>query len=183
MTDDTTDRLLDAVALAVRAHRGQVRKGSEDEPYVLHPIAVARMLSSTGADHDTVVAGLLHDVVEDSDTPLEEIATHFGQAVASLVDQVTDTPAMDAMPRPERKARQAEHMAHAAPEARHIKIADQTSNIEDLTRMPDARPPEGHAEYRQGAIRVVDVCRGASPALEARFDAAVAAHARATESP
>ena len=172
-------RLLDVVTLAVRAHHGQVRKGALAEPYVLHPIEVARMVTEAGADDDTILAALLHDVVEDSDTTTDDIARDFGRAVAELVAEVTDDPTIEGLPRPERKARQAQHIARASRPAKQIKIADQTSNIEDLTRMPDAAPPEGHESYRQGALRVVDACRRACPPLEAPFDAAIGAHRKA----
>lgn len=172
--------ILRAAALAARAHAGQVRKGSGALPYVLHPLAVATMLAEAGADPDTVLAGILHDVIEDSDVTEAEIAREFGPRVAGLVAEVSDPPDWAGLPRPERKARQARHLAHASAAARMIKIADQTSNLTDLAQDPAGMTPAEHAEYREGAVGVVAACRGVSLGLEARFDAARHAHEAAT---
>ena len=61
-----TPRLREAFRFAERAHHGQIRKGTDGSPYILHPIAVAMVLASAGAADDLLVAGLLHDVVEDT---------------------------------------------------------------------------------------------------------------------
>jgi GTP pyrophosphokinase len=76
-----------ALACAITAHDGALRKSGE--PYVLHPIEVAIILTRMRLDLDMVVAALLHDVVEDSGVTLEEIAKLFGERVARLVDGVT----------------------------------------------------------------------------------------------
>ena len=76
-----------AYAAAERAHAGQTRKSSE--PYIQHPLAVAFLLADVGMDPDTIAAGLLHDVVEDSDLDLERLQQEFGPHVTSLVDGVT----------------------------------------------------------------------------------------------
>lgn len=76
-----------AVDFAATAHRGQKR--SSGEPYVSHPVAVADTLISWGMDIDSVMAGVLHDTVEDTETTLEQIAELFGPDVAHLVDGVT----------------------------------------------------------------------------------------------
>jgi RelA/SpoT family (p)ppGpp synthetase len=76
-----------AYAVAERAHTDQTRKTGE--PYIRHPLAVAFLLADLGMDPDTIAAGLLHDVVEDTDVDLERLAQEFGPDVASLVDGVT----------------------------------------------------------------------------------------------
>lgn len=76
-----------ALDLATERHKGQKRKSGE--PYIIHPMAVAGILLEWGMDADTVIAGVLHDTVEDTDTELEEIETNFGRDVAFLVDGVT----------------------------------------------------------------------------------------------
>lgn len=76
-----------AVELATRAHEGQRRKTGE--PYIIHPIAVMEILEEWGMDEDTVIAGVLHDTVEDTAVTLEEIRVEFGETVAFLVDGVT----------------------------------------------------------------------------------------------
>ncbi len=76
--------LEDAVAFAARAHEGQVRKGT-DMPYVVHPIEVAAICARLTDDREIVMADVLHDVVEDAGTTLEELEEAFGPRVASIV--------------------------------------------------------------------------------------------------
>lgn len=84
------DQLLElesAIDFATKSHSGQKRKTGE--PYIIHPLAVAGILVDWGMDIDTVLAGVLHDTVEDTDTTLEDIEKLFGRDVAFLVDGVT----------------------------------------------------------------------------------------------
>lgn len=76
-----------AIDFATKAHAGQKRMSGE--PYIIHPLAVANMLIEWGMDIDSVLAGVLHDTVEDSEITLEQIESLFGQNVAFLVDGVT----------------------------------------------------------------------------------------------
>lgn len=172
--------ILEAARVAADAHRDQTRKGTSGAPYIGHPIAVARMVAETTEDPEILAAALLHDVVEDSGATIADIRSTFGNRVAGIVEELTDPPETADWPRPARKARQAEHMKTASREARLVKIADQTANLEDLTREPAAMPPEGHDEYRAGALRVVEACRDDWPDAAARFDAAARAHAAVT---
>ena len=80
-------KIISAYEFAAKAHANQVR--SSGEPYITHPVAVAYILLELGMDTDTICAALLHDVVEDTDTTLEELRKLFGQDVAMLVDGVT----------------------------------------------------------------------------------------------
>ncbi len=80
-------KIISAYEYAAKAHANQVR--SSGEPYITHPVAVAFILLELGMDTDTICAALLHDVVEDTDTTLEDIHKLFGQDVATLVDGVT----------------------------------------------------------------------------------------------
>ena len=86
----TEDELLEldlAIDFATHAHHGQKRKSGE--PYITHPLSVAGILVDWAMDIDTVLAGVLHDTVEDTDATLEEIESLFGRDVAFLVDGVT----------------------------------------------------------------------------------------------
>lgn len=76
-----------AIDLASKAHAGQKRKSGE--PYIIHPLSVTSILVDWGMDIDTVIAGILHDTVEDTDTTLEQLESLFGKDVAFLVDGVT----------------------------------------------------------------------------------------------
>lgn len=87
MTTKSSDRLNHAVEVAKKAHEGQYRKTGE--PYIIHPLAVKKILEEWGMDEDTVIAGVLHDTVEDTDLTLDDIRKEFGDSVAFLVDGVT----------------------------------------------------------------------------------------------
>jgi GTP pyrophosphokinase len=76
-----------AYGVAEQAHAGQTRKSGD--PYIQHPLAVALLLAKIGMDPDAIAAGLLHDVVEDTDVDLERLRQEFGPQVAGLVDGVT----------------------------------------------------------------------------------------------
>jgi len=80
---------------AIAAHDGQMR--ASGEPYVIHSVEVARMLAELGLDHHAVAAGLLHDVVEDSDWTIDDIRQLFDKEVATLVDGVTKLAYIDTM--------------------------------------------------------------------------------------
>lgn len=80
-------KIISSYEFAAKAHSNQVR--SSGEPYITHPLAVSFILLELGMDTDTICAAMLHDVVEDTDTTLDEIKKLFGQDVAMLVDGVT----------------------------------------------------------------------------------------------
>ncbi len=84
---DAVDQIDRAIDFALRAHAGQQRISGE--PYIVHPIEVASILADLRMDMPTIIAGVLHDVVEDSDYSLADIAAEFGSTVATLVDGVT----------------------------------------------------------------------------------------------
>ena len=166
--------LVRAYALAARAHVDQTRKGEMRIPYINHCCEVAELVSEAGAPLETVIAAVLHDVIEDSDTTEDELRYAFGDTVAGRVAALTNAPEWDALPRAETKAKQAEHMRNADPEVRRIKIADQTSNLRDIAREPKAWDLADAADYIDGAERVVASCRGVDQVLEAAFDTAAA---------
>ena len=171
----TLARIARAYEVAARAHVDQTRKGRMRIAYLNHPVEVALMVAEAGASEDAVVAAVLHDVVEDSDTTLDQLEASFGPEVAALVAALTDDPTWDDLSSVERKRLQAARMPDAPPEARLIKIADQTSNLHDLAREPDAWAPGEAEDYAAASSEVVDACRGVSADLEARFDAALEA--------
>lgn len=82
-----SERIKRAIAVATKAHEGQLRKTGE--PYIVHPLAVKKILEEWGMDEDTIIAGILHDTVEDTDLTLDDIRKEFGESVAFLVDGVT----------------------------------------------------------------------------------------------
>lgn len=127
-----------AAEYAVGAHNGTYRKSRAGEPYVVHPLRVARVLAEQGYDDVALLqAAVLHDVVEDTSTPLSEIETVFGKEVARLVEQVTDDKTKTQL---ERKEAQVAHISTMSPGAVAIKLADVYDNISDMIRNS---PPRG----------------------------------------
>ncbi len=84
---DDMQQIRDAYELAAKAHEHQLRRSGA--PYIIHPLHVAIILAELEMDKESITAGLLHDVVEDTDVTLEDIENHFGPDVALLVDGVT----------------------------------------------------------------------------------------------
>ena len=86
------DKIKLALGFAEESHQGQYRKSGDD--YIVHPVEVAKILMDMKMDTDTIVAGLLHDVVEDTLIPIADIKYNFGDTVATLVDGVTKLKAL-----------------------------------------------------------------------------------------
>ena len=86
------DKIKLALGFAEESHQGQYRKSGDD--YIVHPVEVAKILMDMKMDTETIVAGLLHDVVEDTLIPIADIKYNFGDTVATLVDGVTKLKAL-----------------------------------------------------------------------------------------
>jgi (p)ppGpp synthase/HD superfamily hydrolase len=119
-----------ALEQARTSHEGQVRNGSGGMPYVEHPMRVAAMLDERGYADEVLAAALLHDVVEDSDTTLDELREKFGGEVAGLVGAMTDDGSIDDYR--ERKAEHRERLAAAPVESLAIYGADKLTNSSTL---------------------------------------------------
>jgi guanosine-3',5'-bis(diphosphate) 3'-pyrophosphohydrolase len=159
-----------ALEFAARKHRDQRRKDLDASPYINHPISLVNLLWNTGgvSDPAVVMAALLHDTVEDTETTFAELRQEFGEAVEQLVREVTDD---KSLPKPERKQRQVEHAAHLSQQAKWIKLADKISNLRDIIASPPADwSSDRKREYFIWAKQVVDQVRGANARLEAVFD-------------
>jgi (p)ppGpp synthase/HD superfamily hydrolase len=119
-------RLFDAIEFAARAHRGQYRKGT-GIPYLIHPLNVARTLIEAGCEEDVVVAGLLHDTVEDTPVTLADIRTQFGEAVAQLVEAASEPDKSDTWEN--RKRHTIESLEKAPEEVHFLVCADKLDSI------------------------------------------------------
>jgi guanosine-3',5'-bis(diphosphate) 3'-pyrophosphohydrolase len=165
---------IDALAFAADKHRHQRRKDVHASPYINHPIELVRVLSVEGGIDGRVplLAALLHDTVEDTETTEAELSARFGGEVAEVVMEVTDD---KALAKAERKAAQVEHAPHLSRAAALVKLADKICNLRDMADKPPAQwSLERRREYFDWARRVIDGLRGAHPGLEAAFDAAYA---------
>ncbi len=131
--DYDRERIGEAYWLAEEKHRDQRR--SSGEPYIIHPLSVAAILVELGMDSQSVMAGLLHDVVEDTDCTIEDITAQFGHEVALLIDGVTK---LDKIPYSSREEQQAENLRKMlmamAEDIRVIiiKFADRMHNLSTL---------------------------------------------------
>ncbi len=124
------DMITQAYEYADKAHERQMRQSGE--PYITHPIAVARILVELGMDTETICAGLLHDVVEDTASTLDEIKKMFGADVALMVDGVTKLTKLSYSSKEQRQAENVRKMLLAmAKDVRVIivKLADRLHNM------------------------------------------------------
>ena len=168
------EKLLNAATFAAQKHRRQKRKGINGEPYINHPLEVASILASVGKveDTDVLIAAILHDTVEDTNTTKEEISEMFGDNIAEMVLEVTDD---KTLPKAERKQKQIEHAPHLSVGAKQIKLADKTNNIGDiLNNPPENWSDERRADYVEWGKKVVAGLRGVNEDLEKNFDNLIA---------
>lgn len=125
-----TDRINRAILLATERHNNQTRKGT-DIPYIMHPMEVMTILSAMNADTDVLIAGMLHDTVEDTDTTIEEIADLFGESVAYLVRGHSEDKSKTWE---ERKSKDIEDTAAASYRMKQLVLADKLANIRSIYR-------------------------------------------------
>jgi (p)ppGpp synthase/HD superfamily hydrolase len=119
----------DALAFADQRHAGQTRD-LDDLPFVTHPLEVACLLHEAGYQDEVVAAGVLHDVLEDTDAVRSDLESRFGIRVAELVEAVTDDPTID--DDAERKAALRRQVAHAGECAAVVFAADKVSKAREL---------------------------------------------------
>ena len=164
------NKLLFAIAFAADRHRHQKRKDVDSSPYINHPIGLANVLANEAGieDERVLIAAILHDTVEDTETSATELVRHFGQEISDIVLEVTDDKTLQ---KAERKRLQIEHAATLTRRAKLVKLADKICNLRDII----SRPPAGWSEdrkqeYFSWAKAVVDGLRGVHPELERLFD-------------
>jgi len=121
-----------AIRIARDAHAGQFRKYT-NEPYIVHPFAVAGLVSSVSDDIEMYIAAILHDVVEDTDVSIGRIKSLFGNRVMRMVSDLTDISILSQGNRKVRKEIDLNHTANASPEAKTIKLADLIDNTKSIT--------------------------------------------------
>jgi (p)ppGpp synthase/HD superfamily hydrolase len=165
-------KLSRALDYAAQKHSAQRRKGVAQEPYINHLSEVALLLAEAtgGRDANLIIAGLLHDCIEDQGVSYEEIVALFGEDVAGLVRDVTDD---KSLPKAERKRLQVESAPHKSARARMLKIADKTANLHSVRLSPPSHwDAKRRAEYFEWARAVVAGCGDVSPYLLEKFEEA-----------
>ena len=163
-------RLTKALLFAADAHRNQRRKGAAQEPYLNHLIEVVDLVvqATDNADMDTVMAALLHDVVEDTPTTYEDVARNFGERVAEIVRENSDDMSL---PKAERWKARIAGMALKSREARIVKMADIISNLRAIAVSPPAGwSTERKLGYLENCRQVINAARGTQASLERIFD-------------
>jgi (p)ppGpp synthase/HD superfamily hydrolase len=178
-------RVFEAIEFAVRSHGGvrQCRKGTSI-PYIVHPLGVARILIEVGAPESVVIAGLLHDTVEDTPVTVKQIERRFGPKVARLVSGASEPDKSDSWEN--RKRHTVEYLKSAPLDAVLVSAADKLDNIrsirEDIDRHGEAvwsrfnRPKQDQRWYFKSLNEVFgERLRGhpAGAALAKEFDAEV----------
>ncbi|HZW59455.1 MAG TPA: bifunctional (p)ppGpp synthetase/guanosine-3',5'-bis(diphosphate) 3'-pyrophosphohydrolase [Woeseiaceae bacterium] len=129
--------VMQAYRFGAHAHQGQKRKSGE--AYISHPVAVAQILADMHMDAQTIVAAILHDVVEDTGTPVHQLAEIFGGEVAALVDGVSKLDQIQFVSRAEAQAESFRKMMLAMIEDIRVilvKLADRLHNMRTLDAMP-----------------------------------------------
>src|SRR5574343_411070 len=166
------NKLLAAIAFAADKHRDQRRKDAAASPYINHPIALANVLANeAGIDDESVlIAAILHDTIEDTETTAQELVQHFGQEIADIVLEVTDD---KSLLKAERKQQQIDHAPTISRRAKLVKLADKICNLRDIAHSPPAGwSLRRKQEYFDWAKAVIDGLRGVHPSLEYLFDTA-----------
>ncbi len=137
---DQVERVRVAAEFGADAHRGQRRKSGE--PYIAHPVAAAEILATLRVDADTIVAAILHDVMEDTPIDKTQIAARFGETVAEIVDGVTKLDQIRFKSREEAQAESFRKMLLAMVRDLRVilvKLADRTHNMRTIDAMQPAR--------------------------------------------
>lgn len=157
----TSKRVFDAIEFAAQAHARQCRKGT-NIPYIIHPLGVAKTLIECGCSEVVIIAGLLHDTVEDTPVTIEEIEQRFGRKVARLVTGASEPDKSDTWEN--RKRHTINYLETAPMDVVLIAVADKLDNIrairEDYEKMGEKvwsrfnRPKADQQWYFQSLARV-----------------------------
>ncbi|ASD68464.1 bifunctional GTP diphosphokinase/guanosine-3',5'-bis pyrophosphate 3'-pyrophosphohydrolase [Pseudoalteromonas piscicida] len=141
LSPEDVDLVQKAYVVAREAHEGQTR--SSGEPYITHPVEVTQILASMRLDHETLMAALMHDVIEDTDFSQDDLAEIFGDTVAELVEGVSKLDKLSFKDKKEFQAENYRKMIMAMTQDIRvilIKLADRTHNMRTLGALrPDKR--------------------------------------------
>ena len=147
----------DALAFATRWHEGQTRD-ADSIPFLTHPVEVACLLHEAGYSDEVVAAGVLHDVLEDTEVERGELEERFGSEVAGLVAAVSDDPAIE--DHAERKAALRAQVARAGDDAVAVFAADKVSKTRELRVRTGygrfERKDEARIEHYRASLEMLD---------------------------
>ena len=163
------ERVITARAFAATAHAGQLRKYGDREPYIIHPYRVSVAVADLTRDEDMEIAGLLHDVAEDTDYTLDDIEKMFGPRVRMLVDDVTDKTKLSDGNRAARKAMEKDRLSKSHPDSKTLKMFDIEDNLSDIEVENPQFAPTYFAEKRD----LMEVLKDGHPAIYHRVMAQI----------
>ncbi|MEO1523914.1 MAG: HD domain-containing protein [Planctomycetota bacterium] len=158
--------LLAAAHFAAMKHATQRRKNQAETPYINHPIEVAELLERLGGvrDESVLIAALLHDTIEDTETTEDEIRELFGTEVTRLVLECTDDKRLE---KAERKRLQVVNAPKKSAGAKQIKLADKICNLRSiLVDPPTGWSTQRQREYFEWATQVCNGLAGVNEALD-----------------
>lgn len=157
--DEPHRRYAEAVLFTMRKHANQTRR--DGSPYIAHPLRVAESLRSIGGiqDMNVILAGLMHDLIEDTDCEWATLAKRFGEPVANLVAILSGDMRL---PKVERRREVVERIRNAPDEAKAVRLADRLDNLSDMQGFSESR----RKEYIRDSWKTLRACAGANPALE-----------------
>ena len=138
-----------AIGFAAREHHNQMRKTGEKIPYIAHPFAVAMILQQMGCREEVVVAGLLHDTVEDTKVGIEDIRSQFGNDVANIVTGCTELPKRSNSWK-ERKTQMIASLREASIEVKLVAAADKYHNLSHTLASIKTTGPNIWKQFGQG---------------------------------
>jgi len=160
-------KFIEAVDFAANKHKFQRRKGYLRIPYINHPVKVCKILIDCGeSDLDLLLAAVLHDTIEDTETSQSELIENFGEKVTHLVLEISDNMDLDEIVR---KNLQVENASKLSPQASLIRIADKIANVSDIINYPINWTTQRKLKYIEWAIQVFNNCKGQNNKLDEMF--------------
>jgi (p)ppGpp synthase/HD superfamily hydrolase len=171
--EDALDgRFADALGYATRTHAGQVRRG-DGRPYIAHLLRVSGLVIQEGGSEDEAIAALLHDAVEDQGgfERLRDIRAHYGDVVADMVDECTDSYGDPKPPWRRRKEQYLAELERCSPGGLLVSLADKVDNVRTMLRehrvhgkglweRSGRRPEDARWYYGALAARFAELCPG-----------------------
>jgi (p)ppGpp synthase/HD superfamily hydrolase len=146
-------RRRDAFDFAAAAYDGKLRRSHQD---LEHPLQTAALLDGARADDDLVVAGVLHDVLEDTDADPAELRSRFGDRIADLVVAVSEDPGIDDYY--DRKAALREQIVGAGTDAAIVALADKVATVDKLRETGEPLTPEREHHFRESLRLLEERC-------------------------
>lgn len=161
-------KFMEAIEFAADKHKFQRRKGYFKIPYINHPLKVCKLLIESGeSDDDIIMASILHDTIEDTDTTENDLTDKFGKMVTNLIIEVTDNMSL---PEKVRKNLQVINASKLSAKAKMIRIADKIANINDILSYPINWTKKRKLKYIDWATEVFIRCKGHNALLDAKFE-------------